>query len=224
MPIVVAVDGPAGSGKSSICQAVANQLGFTYVNTGALYRAVGYLALQHGVSLDDSEGLVKLVGEQGKDITWNPESGHLHFAGEDISPKLHTEDVGKAASAVAKVAALRAALLPLQRKWAQSAPVGAIIDGRDIGTVVFPRADVKIFLTASLEQRAKRRLLQLGDEADAELAEIQDDLAKRDTQDSERASAPLKQADDAHLFDTSAMDFKQSVQALVAFIEAQIEL
>ena len=213
-PIIVAVDGPAGSGKSSICTAVCREIGYTYVNTGFLYRAVAYLCNRHAVSLDNQEALKNLIQDFSKNLIWEPKTGAVIISGEDIAPRLYTDEAGRLASSIATNELVRKELLPLQRRLALEADVGAIVDGRDIGTVVFPDADVKVFMTASLEVRANRRLKQLEGATAADLDEIMESIAKRDRQDSKRGSAPLKQAEDAILLDTSALNPQESMTAL----------
>lgn len=217
-PKIVAVDGPAGSGKSSICHRVAEAVGWTYVNTGALYRAVGLLASQAGLSFDDEAGVATMVDEIAPDLTWDPLKRELWFLGQDLTPRLASEDAGYGASKVAKQPLVRAALLPVQRQMTLTAPQGALVDGRDIGTVVFPDADLKIFLTASLEERSKRRLHQLGSGDDVLLQDIMKGLARRDERDGNRAAAPLKQADDAVMLDTSSLSVDETVSAMVKLL------
>jgi cytidylate kinase len=220
-PRIVAVDGPAGSGKSSICHRVAERIGWTYVNTGAIYRAVGILALDSGLNLDDEGALASLVDEVAPDIRWEPSTKRLLHNRRDLTDRLLSEEAGYAASKIAKQPLVRERLLPLQRQITLAAPVGALVDGRDIGTVVFPDADVKVFLTASLEERSRRRLTQLGTTGanDAELLEdVKRGLARRDERDKGRDVAPLKRADDAVELDTSSLSLDQTVDALIAIL------
>jgi cytidylate kinase len=222
-PKIVAVDGPAGSGKSSICATVCQDLGWSYVNTGALYRAVGLMALDRGVSLTEGPALQKLLSEFSEIVRWEHESARLFVGVDDYTPRLGSVEAGNGASLVAKMPMVREALMPLQRKLSLSAPRGAIVDGRDIGTVIFPDADIKIFMTASLEQRALRRLRQLERSGASSMShdEIMRAIASRDDQDSQRDSAPLKKADDAILFDTSDMDVDQAVASLKQLIQSK---
>jgi cytidylate kinase len=223
-PKIVAVDGPAGSGKSSICATVCQDLGWSYVNTGALYRAVGLLALDRGVSLVEGPALKKLLEEFSDIVRWEHESARLFVGLEDFTPRLNSVEAGNGASAVAKMPMVREALLPLQRKLSLSAPRGAIVDGRDIGTVIFPDADIKIFMTASLEQRAMRRLRQLeksGGLSDLSHDDVKRAIASRDDQDSQRDSAPMRKAADAILFDTSEMDVEQAISKLKELIRSK---
>jgi len=223
-PKIVAVDGPAGSGKSSICATVCKNLGWSYVNTGALYRAVGLMAHDRGIALVEGEGIKRILDEFSPGVRWEHESARLFVGVEDLTPRLGSVEAANGASAVAKMQMVRDALLPLQRRLALSAPRGAIVDGRDIGTVVFPDADLKIFMTASLEQRAARRLKQLersGIKPDLTHAEIMRGIASRDEQDSQRDSAPMRKAADAVLFDTSEMDVEQAITNLRTLIKSK---
>jgi cytidylate kinase len=218
-PLIVAVDGPAGSGKSSICQMVSDRIGWTYVNTGALYRAVGLLAVDSGASLDDAAGLVAMVGDVASDLRWDSARRELWCGNVNLTPRLASEEAGYAASKVAKMATVRDCLLPVQRQITLAAAVGALVDGRDIGTVVFPDADLKIFLTASLEERSRRRLNQLGATPEpAHLDDIRKGLARRDERDGNRDVAPLRQAADAVLLDTSAMTKNETVEAMIRLL------
>ncbi|MEN9835509.1 MAG: hypothetical protein RL011_1702 [Pseudomonadota bacterium] len=221
-PKIVAVDGPAGSGKSSICDAVSRRLGWTYINTGALYRAVGLLALSRGLDLNDSAGIAAMVDEIAPGLTWRGEDRTLWFEGRNLSLEMNSEQAGYAASKVAKQAAVRDCLLPVQRQLTLSAPQGALVDGRDIGTVVFPDADLKIFVTASLEERSRRRLQQLGSDADEQsIDDIRAGIAKRDERDQGRDTAPLKQADDAVVLDTSDLSMDDSIFALIRLLKGR---
>lgn len=214
-PKIVAVDGPAGSGKSSICHRVAERTGWTYVNTGALYRAVGLLTRDAGISLDDEAAIAAMVSDIASDLRWDPKTREMWCKDANLTPRLESEEAGYGASKVAKQPLVRAALLPVQRQMTLVAPVGALVDGRDIGTVVFPDADLKIFLTASLEERSRRRLNQLGSGDPVLLTDVMKGLARRDERDGSRATAPLKQADDAVLLDTSDLDVEETVAAMI---------
>jgi len=217
-PFIVAVDGPAGSGKSSICHKVAEKIGWNYINTGALYRAVGLLALRHQVDLDDEIRLATLVDDVAPHLTWNNKSKELFFKDDNLTDFLQSEETGYAASKVARSPIVRERLLPVQRQMTLSAEKGALVDGRDIGTVVFPEADLKVFLTASLEERSRRRLSQLGADDSVNLDDIKQGLARRDNRDEHRDVAPLKQAEDALVLDTSNINFDQTVDALIEMI------
>ncbi len=223
-PKIVAVDGPAGSGKSSICATVCRDLNWSYVNTGALYRAVGLLAGDRGVSLVEGPALSKILHEFADTVRWEHETAKLFVGVEDFTPRLDSVEAGNGASAVAKMASVREALMPHQRKLSLSAPRGAIVDGRDIGTVIFPDADLKIFMTASLEQRAMRRLKQIekiGGASDFSHDDIMRAIALRDEQDSQRDSAPMRKAEDAILFDTSHMNVEMAIESLKELLRAK---
>ena len=211
--VVVAVDGPVASGKGTLSRRLAAEFGFAYLDTGGLYRAVALRLLRGGLALDDIPAMLA----QAEAIT----------PADLADPGLRDEAVGEAASVISPQPALRAALLAYQRNFAARPPqgaAGAVLDGRDIGTVVCPDAAVKLFVTASPEVRAQRRhaeLLARGEAVD--LATVQADLAKRDARDSERATSPLTQAADAHLLDTTKMDIEAAVQAAREIVAACIE-
>lgn len=220
--IIVAVDGPAGSGKSSVCSKTCRRLGWTYVNTGFLYRAVAYICRQRQVALDDEATLGVVIDEFTQSLVWDPETQAVWFQGENISSFLYTDLAGKDASLIAKNPLVREKLLPLQRDLALRSPVGAIVDGRDIGTVVFPDADLKIFLTASIDERARRRIHQLKDGVTAsteELEAIKSSILARDAQDAARGVAPLIQAADAILLDTSNLRIDSTIETLIELIK-----
>ncbi len=219
--ISVAIDGPSGAGKSSMAKRLAAELGYTYVDTGAMYRAIGLYALRSGADAHDEAAVAALLPEIRLDIAVVDGTQHVYLNGEDVSAAIRTEAAGMAASAVGTLAPVRAFLLETQRALARSRNV--LMDGRDIGTVVLPNATVKIFLTASAEARAERRrkeLLEKGQPAD--YATVLADIKARDWQDSHRAIAPLRPAADAVLLDTSAMDIDESFAALKAIIAAGI--
>lgn len=221
-PIIVAVDGPAGSGKSSICFHVCERVGWTYINTGALYRAVGVIASLEGIPIDDEQAVAALVDRMALDLRWDSNVRALFYQGRDLTPDLASEEAGLAASKVAKQALVRERLLPVQKNLTLAAPVGALVDGRDIGTVVFPNADLKIFLTASLEERSRRRLHQLGmDTGEDVLSDIMRGIASRDERDAHRGVSPLKQAADAIVVDTSALTMKQTVDAIIELLRGR---
>lgn len=223
---VVAVDGPAGAGKSSICAEVCHELGWTYVNTGAIYRALGVLAHERNIPGDASTALHALALDFAAKFHWDATKQQLFYGDQDLTPKLHTAEAGIHASMVAKVPELRQALLSAQRKFAHTTAPGCLLDGRDIGTVVFPDADLKIFMTASIQQRATRRynqLMQLKGNSPS-LEELENDIAARDRQDGERGSAPLVQAPDAVVFDTTAMTIPMAITALTDLIRKRCEI
>ena len=210
----IAIDGPAGAGKSTIAKAAARELGFIYVDTGALYRAIGLSALRHGVGINDREGVSGLLASTEVDLRYVDGEQRVFLNGEDVSSEIRTEEVSMAASAVSAQPDVRAFLLELQRDLARKNDV--VMDGRDIGTVVLPDAKCKIFLTASPEVRAMRRykqLLEKGEEADYEA--VLEDLRTRDYNDTHREIAPLKLADDGVEVDTSELDLEESIRAVI---------
>ncbi len=210
----VAIDGPAGAGKSSIARKLAQTLGFIYVDTGALYRAIGLYTLRKGVQIRDKEGIIGLLKEIEVDIRYVGDEQHVFLNGEDVNGLIRTEEVSMAASAVSAVPEVRAFLLETQRGLARRYSV--VMDGRDIGTVILPDAKCKIFLTASPEVRAKRRydqLLEKGQEADYEA--VLADLKRRDYDDSHREVAPLKLAEDGIEVDTSNLTLEESIRTVI---------
>lgn len=210
----IAIDGPAGAGKSTIARLAAKRLGFVYVDTGAMYRAIALYFLRKGIRPEDVQTIAGLV--QGAEITIRYVDGtqQVILNGEDVSGQIRTEEVGNMASATSAIPAVRAHLLELQRNLAASANV--IMDGRDIGTCILPDADVKIFLTASTSVRALRRYRELQEKGMmCNLEEIEQDIIERDARDMNRETAPLKQAEDAMLLDSSDMTLEQVVQAIL---------
>ena len=211
--ISVAIDGPSGAGKSSLAKRLAADLGYVYVDTGAMYRSIGLYAVRQGVDLHDADAVAALLPGIQLDIRLVEGVQHVYLNGEDVSEAIRAEEIGMAASAVSAHPQVRAFLLETQRGLAANQNV--LMDGRDIGTVVLPQATVKIFLTASAEARAQRRCKELQEKGQpAELETVLADIRQRDYQDTHREVAPLKQADDAILVDTSDIDFDQSFAVL----------
>lgn len=218
MGINIAIDGPAGAGKSTIARTAAAELGFIYVDTGALYRSVAYYCLSKGADLSVPENAEKLLPEITPQLRFIDGVQHVFVNGADVSDKIRTPEVSMAASKVSALPAVRAFLFDLQQKIARENNV--IMDGRDIGTVVLPNADLKIFLTASPEARADRRFKELMEKPDAPTyEEVLADIIKRDHDDSTRAIAPLKQADDAVLCDTTKLSLEESVDTIIGMIK-----
>lgn len=217
--ISVAVDGPAGAGKSSISKTVAADLGFVYIDTGAMYRCAALYAINNGIDIRHDGGrLVERLDEINIDMKHTVEGQRVFLNGEDVSERIRREDVSVGASDVAVIPEVRKKLVELQQKMAQTDNV--IMDGRDICTTVLPNAQVKIFLTASTDARAERRykeLLEKGVECDFET--IKSDMEYRDKNDSSRAVSPLKKADDATLVDTTGLTFDESVKKIKELIE-----
>ena len=213
--LVIAIDGPAGAGKSSVSKAVAAQLGLTLVDTGAIYRGVAYTALERSVSWDDSEGLAQIVASLK--ITFKMEQGEnrVFIDGLDVSEAIRTPQISQGASQVSSVGAVRDGLLQLQRDLAGAH--GAVLEGRDIGTVVCPDAQVKIFLVATAQERARRRLAQMRDSGqEGVLEDVLAEIEARDKRDSERAQAPLKPAADAIHVDCTSMSIEKVIETVVA--------
>ncbi|MGN0638944.1 MAG: (d)CMP kinase [Huintestinicola sp.] len=218
MSINIAIDGPAGAGKSTIARKAAAELGFIYVDTGALYRSVAYYSVSKGADVSVPENVEKLLPGITPELRFIEGVQHVFVNGEDVSDKIRTPQVSMAASKVSAIPAVRAFLFELQQKIARENNV--IMDGRDIGTVVLPNADLKIFLTASPEARADRRFKELKDKPDApSYEEVLADIIKRDHDDSTRAIAPLKQAEDAVLCDTTSLSLEESVDKIIGMIK-----
>lgn len=219
--ISVAIDGPSGAGKSSMARRLAADLGYTYVDTGAMYRAIGLYARRAGVDTKDAGAVGALLPWIKLDIRLENGAQHILLNGEDVTEAVRAEDIGMAASDVSAHPAVRAFLLDTQRNLAASRDV--LMDGRDIGTVVLPNATVKIYLTASADARARRRLAELlekGKQTDYET--VLADIEQRDYQDTHRAVAPLRQAEDAILVDTSDIGIEESFALLKKTILAHI--
>lgn len=207
---VIAIDGPSASGKGTVAALVAKALGFHYLDSGAIYRVTAFAAQRGGVSLEDEQALAELA--MGLDLRFDGVEVYLN--GEAVGDAIRTEEAGRAASKIAAMPVLRAALLERQRAFRQ-AP-GLVTDGRDMGSVVFPDATVKFFLTASCEERAKRRYKQLIEKGfDANLAALFQDLSERDARDAARAVAPLKQMADAALLDTTGLTIEEAVERVL---------
>ena len=221
--INVAIDGPAGAGKSTISRAAADKLGFIYVDTGALYRSVGVYALRNGINTKSGEQLKKALPDIKVELVFKDGVQHVYLNGEDVSEEIRTPKASMAASDVSAVPEVRSFLFDLQRDIAVKN--NCIMDGRDIGTVVLPNATVKIYLTADAEVRAKRRYDELIAKGTAVSYEsVLTDLKQRDHNDMTREIAPLKQADDAVLADTTELDFEGSCDLLVRIIKEKAEI
>lgn len=220
--IAVAIDGPAGAGKSTIARAAAKQLGFIYVDTGALYRTIGLAACRRGMSGTDTAGIIKMLPEISVDLRYRDGVQYVLLDGEDVSSCIRTPQISVYASQVSAIPEVRTYLLDLQRQMAKKHSV--IMDGRDIGTVILPDAQVKIFLTACAEARAERRCAELKEKGEqVTVQEVLADMQERDEKDASRAVAPLKQAEDAVRVDTSALSLEQSIEAVLQVIRTVIE-
>lgn len=216
--IIVAIDGPAGAGKSTIAKRLAARLGFTYLDTGAMYRAIALWAQRLGCAFDDAHKLEQLALAAEFELREN--GAVIHLNREDVTQAIREASVGEAASRVSAIGGVRRALVEKQRTLAESASV--VMEGRDIGSVVFPDAQVKIFLDADLKVRASRRWEQEGASAAMPVASVEARLAQRDERDYTRAEAPLRQAPDAEYVDTSGLSLDEVEEALLKLIRARI--
>ena len=220
--ISIAIDGPSGAGKSTIAKAVSQQLGFIYVDTGALYRSIGLYVLNQGKDTANRQEVSSLLPEIELKIRYLDGVQRVYLNGQDVSEEIRKPPVSMAASNVSAHPEVREFLLNLQRQFAEEYNV--VMDGRDIGTVVLPNADIKIFLTASSEERARRRydeLIQKGEQV--QFDKIHKEIIERDYNDSHRAIAPLKQADDAILVDTTGCALEESIQKLETLIRSRMK-
>jgi len=216
---VVAIDGPAGAGKSTVARRVAAELGYGYVDSGALYRAAALAALRAQVSTDDAEAVAAAVASAK--ISLSADSKSVVLNGEEVAQAIRTPEVSQAASKVSALPAVRAALIDLQRRAAR--PPGIVADGRDIGTVIFPNAGMKVFLDADPAERAKRRTDELLDGGNpAKLADVRKEMDERDSRDRNREVAPLRPADDAMVVDSTSMGIDEVVALIVNEIRVRI--
>jgi len=220
----IAIDGPSGAGKSSQARAIAEKFGFIYVDTGAIYRTVGLAAYRRGIDRKDEKAVMDMLPTLDIRMAYDDEGVQkMYLNGEDVSAEIRTPEISICASDVSSLAEVRLYLLEMQRKLARENNV--VMDGRDIGTVVLPDAEVKIFLTASAEARAKRRLLEHQSKGiDISFEEVLADIQYRDEQDSERDAAPLAQAEDAVLVDCSETDFQETYDILCDIICGKFDL
>lgn len=220
--ISIALDGPAGAGKSTIAKELARRFSLVHVDTGAMYRAMGLYFLNKNEDPANAEGVIPQLNDIKVSLKFTPEGQRIYLQGEDVTEKIRTPEASMAASAISAIPEVRTFLLEQQRQLARENDV--IMDGRDIGTVVLPDATVKIFLTATPEARAMRRYKELQEKGtDVTFEEVLADVEKRDFNDSTRAAAPLRQADDAVLADTSDIDFEQSVTLLASIIDEKLQ-
>jgi cytidylate kinase len=219
---VIAIDGPGGSGKGTVARAVAARLGWHLLDSGALYRLVGLAARQSGVGLDDAAALAAVAA--GIDVRFEPGAGgegRVYLNGRDVAADIRLEAAGEAASRVAAVPAVRCALVGRQRAFRR--PPGLVADGRDMGSVIFPDAALKVFLTASVEERARRRHNQLKQKGiDVSLAALSRDMAERDRRDAERPVAPLRPSDDARILDSTSLTIDEVVSQVLGWASQAI--
>lgn len=218
----VAIDGPSGAGKSTLARRAAQELGYLYVDTGAIYRTLGLFALRRGVNPKDPEAVSKLLPQMSIRMDHGADGlQHMYLGSEDVTTEIRRPEVSQAASGVSAIPEVRSYLLNMQRELSQSFHV--VMDGRDIGTVVLPEADVKIYLTASAEARARRRCTELEERGTPQAYQkVLSDMIERDRKDMNRESAPLRQAKDAILVDTTELSLEESLQALLAAIRRKL--
>ena len=218
MPLNIAIDGPVGAGKSSIASAVAKALGILHLDTGAMYRAIGLTAIRKGIDLQDEAAVTAVCGEADLSVRYG-ENGQITLVdGEDVTGLLRTEEVSMAASTVSRYAGVRKAMVAIQQKLARETDM--LLDGRDIGTVVLPKATAKIYLTATAEERARRRFLEYQQKGLPDTYEqVLEDLKRRDDQDMNREVDPLRCADDAVNLDTTHMSFDEVVETILNIVK-----
>ena len=217
----IAIDGPAGAGKSSIAKALSKRLGYIYIDTGAMYRTVALFFVENNVSDGTDSRIESLLDKLEISIKYEDGAQKVILNGEDVTGKLRLEEIGKLASKFSAIGSVREKLVALQRKLAQKENV--VMDGRDIGTVVLPNADLKIYLSASSKVRAKRRYLELLEKGhtDLDINEIEDEIIKRDEADMNREISPLKQADDAYYLDSSDMTLEEVVSKILSMVKEE---
>ena len=217
--ISIAIDGPSGAGKSTLAKSLSKKMGYLYVDTGAIYRTIGYYAYTHGIDPKDEQAVTASLPEIRVGLGYGGDGlQHMTLNGEDVTREIRLPEISMYASAVSAHPTVRAHLLEMQRQMARENSV--VMDGRDIGTVVLPDATVKVFLTADAEERARRRCLELEQRGTPQpFDEVLQDIQQRDWNDSHRAAAPLKQAEDAVLLDTTHLNFEESEAALIRIIQ-----
>jgi len=218
----IAIDGPAGAGKSTIAKMISKKLDFIYVDTGAMYRALALYFIRNQIKSDEEEKISKVLADADVTITYANGMQQVMLNGENVTPLIRSEEVGKMASESSVYQSVRTKLLDLQRNMAKTADV--VMDGRDIGTFVLPNADFKIYLTASVKERAKRRFLELKEKgSNCELSQIERDIKERDLRDMNRDIAPLKQAEDAVCIDTSSMTIDEVKNRIIEIYKNKVK-
>lgn len=217
----IAIDGPAGAGKSTISKKVAKELGFVYIDTGAMYRTVGLKAVRCGIDTKDGAGVSSILPNLDIDIKHEGVEQHIYLDGENVSDKIRTPEISMAASNVSAIPAVRVAMVDLQRKLAENHDV--VMDGRDIATFVLPDAEIKIFLTASVDARARRRYNELIEKGESvSFEDVKKEMEIRDYNDSHREVSPLKIADGAQVIDTSELTLDESIQKVTEYVRENI--
>jgi cytidylate kinase len=219
--LIIAIDGPSGAGKSTVARLLAKRLGYTYIDSGAMYRAIGWKAQREGVDPADEQALAALCDRTNISIRKDSDDPRIFADGVDVSDVIRTPEMGMVASAVSRSRAVRARLLVLQREL--GAQGGVVMDGRDIGTVVFPGADIKFYLDATTEERGRRRFLELQAKGqDVDLSRITREIEERDLQDSERKIAPLTRAADALFIDSSRMGIDEVIDRMFTEVRKRV--
>src|SRR5215204_3276389 len=218
--MIIAIDGPSGAGKSTLGKMLAKQLNLLYLDTGAMYRAVGLAVLESGVAFEDRAKIAEIAETADIKLVGEPENLQIFLNGADVSNAIRTNEVGQAASIVSTISEVRRILVEHQRSLGANSPTGAVLDGRDIGSVVFPRADVKFFLTAKPEARARRRYEEdLAKQRATSYEQTFAEIKERDERDVSRADSPLMIADDAVVIDTSELDLREVFAQMMRIIE-----
>lgn len=216
--LTIAIDGPAGAGKSTVAQIVAQRLKYTYIDTGAMYRAVAWVILERGINPNDIRTVIQTAQQMKLRLSYTDSQTTVSVEGENITQYIRTPEVTGLVSVIAQIPEVRSAMTAIQQEMGREG--GVVMDGRDIGTHVLPEADIKIFLTASIEERAKRRWLELNDKGyDIEIEQLRADIRRRDEMDCNRDIAPLIQAKDAILMDTTKLSIEGAVQQILAVCE-----
>lgn len=218
MGFSIAIDGPSGAGKSTAAKGLARELGFVYIDTGAMYRAVAYFLMNNEIDLDEKAEIIEALENIVLDIKYIDKNQHIFLNGNDVTAEIRSRAVSENASRVSAVREVRQKLVSIQRKMAEG--LNVVMDGRDIGTVVLPNADIKIYLTASVKKRAERRLLELLEKGtSATLEDIKADIEKRDKRDMTREESPLKQAEDAIVIDCGNMSAKEVIEEMLNLVK-----